>query len=268
MAEKKWFSFDIEEYQTADSKEIYKSILFAVENSISIMARNREVSVLTRFINDEYILGKVEEIFFSKSILNKKKCEPFTVHYIATKNLPALNRTKAKAFFYSIEIVKTLYFPLFKFKGIKPPEVHYKIKDGNLYHNFDIEKMRVEYAQFVKDTADSVLKESEIKPTVSKAKQNLSLKEVALFHIYENMHIPSEARADEISRTYGHSSGKKLKKFYDSYSNISNRIADDTKRRLTDRAKAIKNIIPLLSKENKGKAEDELHTVEEHLEKY
>lgn len=267
MSEKKWFSFDLEEYSLADSQDIYKCILLEIDNPVSIMVRNRNISVWIRYINDKQILQKVEESLYRNSILNKDRCHKFLKH-IETRDLSMFEATKIKAFFFSIEIVKTLYYYLYRIKGIKPPQVHYKIDKGNLYFDFNIEQLNVEYAQMVKESAEKVLTESELKSNQSKIDEQLTLKEIALFHIYENLNIPNEESANEIARKYGYKSGKKLKQTYDSLIKTSERIAFDSKRILNGRKKSIQNVIPHLSAENKEQARTELRVIESHLEKY
>ncbi len=116
-------------------------------------------------------------------------------------------------------------------------------------------------SEWVKNTLRN-LKPSYKKETVEK---NLSLKEVALLHIYNNEHIENINNANEIAKSYGHASGQKLLEHYNTYRYPTQRRNEDNKHKVKHLIKNIENIIPLLKEDCVTVAKDELNKLINNL---
>jgi hypothetical protein len=93
-------------------------------------------------------------------------------------------------------------------------------------------------------------------PPSVKPASKLSLKQVALLHIYNNIIIPKGKKANSIAVKYGHNSGDKLYDLYRTLTSKQNRTAV-TGRQATNRLKDISAIKPELAGEALAQAERE-----------
>ena len=89
----------------------------------------------------------------------------------------------------------------------------------------------------------------------------LTLRQVALLHIYKGKVIPKAA--DAIAKEYGHQSGAKLYSHYLTVSQRAGRTGEDIEgQKLAPMIKTIKGLIPHLSGPARQQAESELQTLE------
>jgi hypothetical protein len=92
----------------------------------------------------------------------------------------------------------------------------------------------------------------------SKQKPKLSMKQIALLHIYKSLQI-TRGNGNEIAKKYGHKSGDRLYQNYTRLVKRSDRKGDPgTKTMLKSKIKLIESVIELLPIENRQQAIDEL----------
>jgi hypothetical protein len=98
------------------------------------------------------------------------------------------------------------------------------------------------------------------RPTNVKDKPELSLKQIALLHVYRDEDIPRGEEANEIARRHGHNSGEKLRKHYNYYNQPKHRTGIPK-----DKAKAviadIKAVITHLDGLYQQRANNELEAI-------
>ncbi|MBJ6111790.1 hypothetical protein JAO73_22410 [Hymenobacter sp. BT523] len=100
---------------------------------------------------------------------------------------------------------------------------------------------------------------SQVEPKQTDGK--LSLRQIALLHIYQGRVIPKAA--DEIAKAYGHNSGAKLYGHYLKLSSRTGRTGDDIKgQRLASMLDAISRLLPFLDGAAYEQAKRELTTLE------
>lgn len=111
----------------------------------------------------------------------------------------------------------------------------------------------------INDIRDSTLSEND--------SEKLSLKQIALFYIYE-MKLINSSNSNSIAKDHGHTSGSKLVQHYNKYRLTNDRIGTETSKQLsTNKLDLIISIIPLLKDENKVRANDEINLLSNNIER-
>ncbi len=93
-------------------------------------------------------------------------------------------------------------------------------------------------------------------------KKDLSLRQIALLHVYKNILI-TEENCNSIANKYGWKAGQKLLEHYGFYRKTSNRIAEpETSKKLKIKINLFKSVFDLLPDDLKKLAEKDLKTLE------
>lgn len=111
----------------------------------------------------------------------------------------------------------------------------------------------------INDIRDSTLSKND--------SEKLSLRQIALFYIYE-MKLINSSNSNSIAKDHGHTSGSKLVQHYNKYRLTNDRIGTETSKQLsTNKLDLIISIIPLLKDENKVRANDEINLLSNNIER-
>ena len=94
-----------------------------------------------------------------------------------------------------------------------------------------------------------------INPFIQNAPRQLTIKQVALLHAYNNLKVTRE-NANDIIKNHGHTSGQKFFQFYCEYINPTNRVSDprSTNKIMQNKIKLFESVLDHLNKEGREKA--------------
>lgn len=93
----------------------------------------------------------------------------------------------------------------------------------------------------------------------------LTLKQIALKYVYENQYITDDNK-NKIAEEFGHTSGHKLKQYYDFYYKRTNRIyKEETRKKLENKIELFEKVKDLLNVD-KQQIEDEISVIKTKLE--
>ncbi|MBN1227792.1 MAG: hypothetical protein JXA79_12425 [Deltaproteobacteria bacterium] len=102
----------------------------------------------------------------------------------------------------------------------------------------------------------------------SSASKNLTIKQIALIHVYNGL-IITRQNADEIAISHGHKSGEHLYHSFTCLSKRDNRAEDPGfSKKLNNKIVLIESVLPHLNIKGKETAMDELNKLKEILDRY
>lgn len=124
-------------------------------------------------------------------------------------------------------------------------------------HYFGISRMLSEVMK-VEQLLIEILNNSEAKDTTKKI---LQAKTIALIHVY-NLDQITDANCKEVAKKYNRNGGRDLYNNYTHFSSRANRMnPENTTVKTKNKIELIENVVPLLKKECKQKAIDELNVL-------
>lgn len=117
--------------------------------------------------------------------------------------------------------------------------------------------------QFLTPKYEVIKERYGISTDTKRAPRNLTLRQIALLHIYQDKLI-NRSLANQIAQHYGHKSGEKLYKHYIKHTRTSDRTGIEGKQ-IDPVLKDINAIIHLLNERQKQQAESEIKTIKAKL---
>lgn len=149
---------------------------------------------------------------------------------------------------------------------------NHRLKQENLLRNFNPNEML--YRQTLMDWLENEKQYfNEITPLINAVIKNpettheskLTLRQIALIHVYEGKMITRES-GKRIAENHNHKSGDGLYNYYTEYTSTANRKGNpETHRKLKNKIKLFESILSHLSNENKQRAIDELNILKSYL---
>jgi len=205
---------------------------------------------VTELINDiENIYNEIKDVnisvFIESLVLKKKKVQKYFYELIEgtckrkEKNLRKILAINDVGLIYDNQYTQCLH-------------KEYLMKEIFLFVNYNNACSAInQIKQFI---------EKEDKANSLDADRELTLKEIALIHIYEEKQITRD-NGDEIANNYGYKSGESLYQKYTYYSSASNRKGRTnpfTKKKMENKIKLFEGVVHRLSGKPKTRALDEL----------